>query len=259
MSVKKIDEMLKDKFKPKYVESLFRHFQLLVTDYQKRDWEDSIAKSGKFVEAVLKALWEHAGEVVPAGKQFQAGNIMNRLESKVCLRESLRLTVNRSCRFVYEVASNRGGRHDADEIEANEMDAAAVVANCSWILGELVRYSQKGLDLAQAKDVVENITKRKYPFAEVIDGRVYVDIATSAREAALLILYVSYPRRVNIDTLSDQVSRHGYKKTNSKQGVSRIKTLVDDSNGSLKLRNAGLLEAEKLIDNAERRAVAANR
>jgi hypothetical protein len=78
-------------------------------------------------------------------------------------------------------------------------------------------------------------------------------LATSAREAALLILYVSYPDRVHIDTLADQVSRHGYKKTNSKQGVSRIKTFVDDSNGSLKLRIPGLLEAEKLIDNAEKK------
>src|ERR1039457_2894907 len=116
MTNKTIDVMLKDKFFAKHAVSLLRHFQLLVTDYQKRDWEDSIAQSGKFVEAVLKALWDHAGEVVPAGKQFQAGNIMSQLESKVSLRESLRLTVNRNCRFVYEVASNRGGRHDADEI-----------------------------------------------------------------------------------------------------------------------------------------------
>lgn len=175
---------------------------------------------------------------------------MDQLPNKATLRDSLRLTVNRSCRFVYEVASNRGGRHDADEIEANEMDAAAVVANCSWILGELVRYSQKGLDLAQAKSAVESITRRKYPFAEEIDGRVYVDIATSAREAALLILYVRYPGRVQADALAEQISRHGYKKANSSTAVVRIKTLVDDSNGSLKLRNTGLREAERLIEAA---------
>ncbi|MGB0054973.1 MAG: hypothetical protein ACLQHT_18515 [Terracidiphilus sp.] len=251
MPPKTIDQMLKTQFSAKHVTSLLRHFQLLVDDYQKQDWPDSIAKSGKFVEAVLKALWVHAGEVVPAGKDFKAGTIMDQLPSKTTLRDSLRLTVNRSCRFVYEVASNRGGRHDADEIEANEMDAAAVVANCSWILGELLRYSQKGLDLAQAKAAVESVTRRKYPFAEEIDGRVYVDIATSAREAALLILWVSYPGRVKVDALVEQVSRHGYKKANSNIAVARIKTLVDDSNGLLKLRNTGLREAERLIDTAE--------
>lgn len=177
---------------------------------------------------------------------------MDQLANKVTLRDSLRLTVNRSCRFVYEVASNRGGRHDADEVEANEMDAAAVVANCSWILGELVRYSQKGLDLSQAKAAVESITRRKYPFAEEIDGRVYVDIATSAREVALLILYVSYPGRVRVDALVDQVVRHGYKRANSNIAVTRIKTFVDDSNGLLRLRNPGLREAERLIDTARR-------
>ena len=253
MPAKTIDQMLKDKFLAKHVTSLVGHFQLLITDYQRRDWPDSIAKSGKFVESVLKALWVHAGEVVPAGKNFKAGTIMDQLVNKASLTDSLRLTVNRSCRFVYEVASNRGGRHDADEVEANEMDAAAVVANCSWILGELVRYSQKGLDLGQAKAVVESITKRKYPFAEEIDGRIYVDIATGAREAALLILFVSYPGRVHVDALTGQVCRHGYTKANSNLAVSRINTLVDDLNGSLKLRNTGLREAERLIDKAEKR------
>lgn len=248
MPSKTIDQMLRDQFQAKHVLSLVRHFQSLVTDYQKQDWPDSIAKSGKFVEAVLKALWVHAGEDLPAGKDFKAGWIMDQVQNKVKLRDSLRLTVNRSCRFVYEVASNRGGRHDADEIEANEMDAAAVVANCSWILGELVRYSQKGMDLAQAKTVVEGITRRKYPFAEEIDGRIYVDIARSARETALLILYVSYPSRVSADALVEQVFRHGYKKSNSSTAVARIKTSVDDLNGMLKLRNAGISEAERLID-----------
>ncbi|MFZ1938283.1 MAG: hypothetical protein WAU67_04240, partial [Terracidiphilus sp.] len=57
--------------------------------------------------------------------------------------------------------------------------------------------------------------------------------------------------RVKVDALVEQVSRHGYKKANSNIAVARIKTLVDDSNGLLKLRNTGLREAERLIDTAE--------
>ncbi len=89
-------------------------------------WEDANAKAGKFGEAVLKALWRHAGEVVPSGKEFKAGKIMDQIEKKMTLTDSLRLTIPRACRFTYEIASNRGARHDADEIEANEMDANAV-------------------------------------------------------------------------------------------------------------------------------------
>ena len=111
--------MLKDKFEARYADAAVRHFTGMVKDYQQREWEDANAKAGKFVEAVLKALWRHTGEVVPTGKKFGAGDIMNRIENKMALSDSLRVTIPRACRFAYEVASNRGARHDADEIEAN--------------------------------------------------------------------------------------------------------------------------------------------
>jgi hypothetical protein len=247
-----LDEMLKNRFVAKHADATASHFNRMVQDYYRREWDDANAKAGKFVEAVLKALWREAGETVPAGKAFSAGAIMDRIPTKTALPESLRLTVPRACRFVYEVASNRGARHDADEVEANEMDASAVLALSSWILAELIRYAQKGMDLDEAKAVVDSVVKRKYPFMEEIDGRVYVDIATSAREAALLILYGVYPTRMSGEELTEQVRRHGYKRANAKMGVARIMKAVDeDENGNLKLRNVGIREAEDLIAKSE--------
>ena len=72
------------------------------------------------------------------------------------------------------------------------MDANAVTALCSWVMAVMVSHSQKGMDLDEAKAAVDGLIRWKYPFAETIDGRVYVDIANSAREAALLILYSIY-------------------------------------------------------------------
>ena len=63
----------------------------MVQDYQKREWEDANAKAGKFVEAVLKALWREAGEVVSKGRLFSAGGILNQIENKTMLVDSLRL------------------------------------------------------------------------------------------------------------------------------------------------------------------------
>jgi hypothetical protein len=240
-------EMLKDQLPAKHANSIIRHFNGLVTDFQGRDWEDSIAKGGKFVEAVTKAIWEFSGDTVPPGKNFSAGNLLDRLSQKTAISDSLRLTIPRACRFVYEVASNRGGRHDPDEVEANEMDANAVLANCSWVLGELIRFTQHGMDLAEAKDVVDGLTKRKFPFAETIDGRIYISKAESAREVALLILYAAYPKRMPVDSLVDQVRRHGYKKANSARAVERIANLVDNKNEELLLRADGLRAAEELI------------
>jgi hypothetical protein len=253
MPEKTINQMLKDKFEAKYADAAVRHFTLMVQDFQKREWEDANAKAGKFVEAVLKALWKHAGEVVPTGKNFKAGNIMDQIDKKVVLTDSLRLTIPRACRFAYEVASNRGARHDADEIEANEMDAAATLPLCAWILAEMVRYSQHGMDLDAAKAIVDGVTKRRYPFIEKIDGRVYVDIARSAREAAVLILWHEYPKRVSEAALFDLLRRHQYKKANADMAIKRIQGVVDNDNGNLKLRSIGIQEAEELIEKAERK------
>jgi hypothetical protein len=178
--VRTVNDLLKDKFNGKHVDSAVRHFHAMVADFQQRDWEDSAAKGGKFIEAVLKALWTYVGETVPTGKHFKAGSIMTNLEQKIAQPDTIRLTIPRACRFAYEIASNRGARHDADEINANEMDATSVVAVCSWVLSEMVRFSQKGLDLNQAKAIVEGLMKRRFPFTEEIDGRVYADVGESA-------------------------------------------------------------------------------
>lgn len=252
MPEKSLNQMLKDKFEAQYVDAIERHFQRLVEDYQKREWEDSITKAGRFIEAILKALWKHAGETVQTGRAFKAGSIIDQLVNKTLLRDSLRLTIPRGCRLVYDIASNRGARHDADEIEANEMDATAVLTVCSWVLAEMVRYSQKGLDVAQGKAVVDGVMRRRYPFIEEIDGRVYVDIAKSAREAALLILWHAYPKRVSEADLTDMVFRHGYKRPNAIQAVSRVGDVVDNENGQLRLRNTGVRQAEDLIEGAEK-------
>jgi hypothetical protein len=249
---KTINQMLKDKFEAKYADAAVKHFTLMVQDFQKREWEDANAKAGKFVEAVLKAIWRSAGEVVPTGRNFSAGGIMNQVENKMVLSDSLRLTIPRACRWVYEIASNRGARHDADEIEANEMDANAVLASCSWILAEMVRYSQHGLDLVAAKAIVDSVVKRRYPFIEEIDGRVYVDIADGAREAAILILWHVYPKRIAENDLFEQLRRHQYKKANADMAIKRIQGVVDNDNGNLKLRSIGIQEAEELIEKAER-------
>jgi len=249
-----VDEMLKGKFVgKKHVDAAVRHFGRMVHDYQQGEWDDANAKAGKLVEAVLKTMVCEAGENPASGKSFKAGTVLDTIDKKTALPESLRLTIPRACRFVYEIASNRGARHDADEVQANEADAKAVLALCSWILAEMVRYSQKGMDLDEAKRAVDGLMKRRYPFMEEIEGRVYVDIAKSAREAALLILYGIYPKRMSEESLARQVMRHGYSQHNANMGVKRISTKVDnDDRGNLRLRNVGVQEAEELIAKAEK-------
>jgi hypothetical protein len=246
--VRSANDLLKDVFAPKHVDAAVRHFQEMVQEFELNKWGDASAKGGKFIEAGLKALWVYVGEVVPAGKLFKAGSIMTDLEKKVGYPETIRLTIPRACRFSYEIASNRGARHDADEIDANEMDARAVLTLCAWILSEMVRFSQKGYDLALPKIIVEGLMKRRFPFAESIDGRVYADIGNSAKEVALVVLYYIYPKRMSREALTETLVRHPFKKANADVAVQRIAGFIDDDGrGLIRLRNSGLRKVEELF------------
>lgn len=251
MPNKTIAELLNDAFKAAHVNAAVDHFKKMVTDYQRTDWADASAKAGKFIEAVMKALWVRAGQTVPKGKQFSVGAIIDGLQQMPAaagIPDTIKLTIPRACRFAYEVASNRGARHDADEIDANEMDASTVVSLCSWILSEMVRFSQKGLDLAEAKKIVEGLTKRKFPLSEEIDGRVYTEIGESAPEVALGILHEIYPKRMSKKELVTSLKRHTFSTNNANVALVRIKKYVDiDEQDGIRLRNTGLRRIEELL------------
>lgn len=246
-----IGDLLKDAFVAKHVAAAVKHFNGCVEEFGLNKWDNASSKGGKFIEAALKALWVYVGEVVPPGKRFKAGSIMTDLEKKTPHPDTIRLTIPRACRFAYEIASNRGARHDADEIDANEMDARTVLANCAWILSEMVRFSQKGKSLEPAQAIVDGLMKRRFPFAESIDGRVYADIGDSAKEVALVILYYLYPSRISQEDLIASLVRHPFKKNNAAVAVTRIAQYIDDDgNGMLRLRNSGLRKFEELFAKA---------
>jgi len=153
-------------------------------------------------------------------------------------------------RAVYDIASNRGARHDPDEIDPNVMDASVVNAVCSWILAEMIRFSQKGLvNAADAKKLAEALTQKKFPIIEDVDGRVYFLLkGLGARGTAILALWLAYPERLSKNHLLGVVRRHGYSKANASMALTRIQSLVDDDGSeNLKLLQPGLIEAEQLL------------
>jgi hypothetical protein len=244
-------KLVSKQFGTKYVNSAVSHHQGMVDEFQLSEWENSIAKGGKLVEAVLKALCDFVKEKVPTGKQFKAGAIIDMLGNKpATINDTVRLTIPRACRFVYDVASNRGGRHDAGELDPNEMDASVVVASASWILAELLRFSQKGaMAVSEVVELISSLNQRKFPFAEDIDGRLYFSLSgLSARDVELLTLWKIHPQRMSKDDLVAAAKRHGNSEANAKVGLSRLNKVVDDDGqGNLRLRLSGVQQAEELI------------
>jgi hypothetical protein len=251
MDKQDVEKLLTPKFSKKHVSAALEHFSGMVDKYQGGDWEPCIAKSGKFVEAVLKALFVHVGQTPPSGRQFKADPIITQLGQLAAgsFDDTIRLSIPRACRFVYDIASNRGARHDPDEVNPNEMDANAVVPTCAWMLAEMVRYSQKGVfDLTQAREAVDSLTVRKYPLFEEVDGRVYFYYSwKSAPDVAFLALSYRYPKRIAKADLIAIIKRHGFKKSNAQMAVVNIKKMVDDDGqGTLRLLAPGIKKAEQI-------------
>lgn len=252
MAKEQAEQFLTSFFRKSQVEALLRHFSGMVHEFQKGEWEDCIAKAGKFTEALLKTLYSYTGKTPPGGRAFKADTIINELGQLPAgsYDDSVRLTIPRACRFVYDIASNRGGRHDPDGIDPNEMDANAAISNCSWILAEMIRISQKdSADPGEAKKLVDALTEKKFPLAEEVDGRVYFHLKKrAATDVALLALALRHPRRIPKQGLIDTVKRNGFKDANARMAVQRVMRFVDnDGQDRLRLLATGLREAERIM------------
>jgi hypothetical protein len=247
-----VGALLTAQFPARHVGPAVSHFTNAVADFGQGDWEETIAKAGKFVEAMLKAVATHCGITFESGRKFKADKLMNDLAQLPhgSFDDALRLLIPRACRVIYDIASNRGARHDPDEVNPNSMDANVVMPLASWILGEAIRYSQKGaVDPSEAELIVESLAQRRYPVVENIDGRFYLHATKkSAVEVALVVLAQQHPKRMGREELIAGVRRNGFSANNAQTAVTRISKFLDeDDNGELRLLQPGLQRAEEII------------
>lgn len=250
-----IKNLLGQKFEAKRVNSVVGHYISCIQKFEEGDWETSLTKAGKFIEAVIKLLWVFAGKELPEKqKEFKATifaqKIITQVTTATISDDGIRLQIPRASIFVYDITSNRGGRHDSDEVNANEMDSSTVLPVCSWILAELFRFSAKNLmSIEETKKIIDSLTERRYPIFEEIDGRIYVDSKKfkSAPECSLLILYKIYPKRISKDTLINFLKRHNFKQSAVK--FERLSSYLDiDENDNILLRATGRRKAEEILN-----------
>jgi len=259
MNIKKqIKDLLSKKFEARRIDSILKYFLSCAQKFEENDWENSLIRAGKFIEAIVKLLWTYCGKSLPTReKDFKAipyAQQLINLEAASLPEDGLRIQIPRACIFTYDITSNRGARHDSDEMNANEMDATVILPICSWILAELIRFSAKySIDNVEAKNIVDFFMDRRYPIFEEIEGRIYVDKEKfkSARECSLLILSKLYPKRISKEILIDLLKRHDYRPTALK--LERLRSYVDlDVNGNILLRASGRKEVELILKKRKR-------
>jgi hypothetical protein len=243
-----VKSILVTKFPSVYVTAALKHFSEAVGKYQRGDWEGSLLKIGKFVEAVTKCLYIYCGQSLPPTRRFKVGVIVKNLEQLGNYDDTVRILIPKACVFIYDIANNRGARHDPEGIDPNKMDASVAIPIVSWVLAELVRFADGKADLKVAMLLVEGLSTKKYPYFEDIDGRTYINLkGLSARDVGLLILNAIYPKRITREQLIDMIHRHNFSKNSARVATQRLKGSVDDDNDNWKLRGIGLQEAEKML------------
>jgi hypothetical protein len=248
MSTEQTRRVLVQKFEARHIDAGLKHFVAAIEKYIAEDWDGVALKAGKFVEAVTKALMLKCGKTLPSGRRFSAGNELRQLEQLSAYPDVLRLVIPKAGIFIYEVVNNRGGRHDAGDIDANEMDAKVIIPLMSWTVAEMVRFCSVDGDTSAAMALIDEVTNKIYPYFETIDGRSYVNIdKLGGADIALLLLYSSYPKRISRQALVDLIERHGVAKSAANVAVHRLKNIVDDHNGEWKLRGLGRQKAESLL------------
>ncbi|RLC37804.1 hypothetical protein DRH29_00075 [candidate division Kazan bacterium] len=246
----KIKSILQQEFEKGRIDAILKHFTTAKEKYREGDWDGSISKSSKFVEAVTKMLLRFCGKTLPRTRQFRAGQSLRNLENEpISIDDAVRIVIPKCCLFIYEIASNRGARHDTDEVDANEIDAGVIDISISWVLGELIRFaSKRSKDPEEAQELVEALAGKTYPFFEEIEDRFYVNIeGLSAKKTALLILYGRYSRRTKPDILLKLVERHGFSSKNADMAVRRVKKICDINERGMRLRSIGIKKAEMLL------------
>jgi hypothetical protein len=247
-------------FPARHVNAAIKHFQNAATGFGSGDWEGGIAKAGKFIEAALKAMATHCSVPFGTGRQFKADGLITALGNlpQGSHNDSLRLLIPRACRIAYDISSNRGARHDPDEVDPNIMDANLVFPTRCWILAELIRFAQKdAVDPTRAQELVESLTEKKYPVVENVEGRIYLHARKkSAVDVGLVVLAGHYPGRVSKGELTQAIKRNGFKLSNAHVAVGRVAQLSDENKQGLRLLAPGLERAAAIIAAALRNKAA---
>jgi len=161
---------------------------------------------------------------------------------------SFKILIPRLLPPLYEIRNNRSVGHVGGDVDSNEMDAAAVIANTSWIMGELIRVLHN-TTLEDAQEIVNQITNRKIPLIWKSDSIKRVLNPKISYPNQILLLLATESGKVETDILFKWLDYSN--KTYFKKMLKDLhkKRLVEYSveQKKIEILPTGILEVEKII------------
>jgi hypothetical protein len=179
---------------------LIDSYSEIVRNYIERRWEPSELRGGKFAEVAYSIVEGAVSGSFPskAKKPKNMADACRALENKpsnaaLVGDKSLRVFIPRALIFLYDVRNQRGVGHVGGDVDANSMDASAVVSLASWVMAELVRIFH-GTTTEAAQQTVDALVERRTPLIwEVETGGMkrVLDPKMQGKDQALMFLHHS--------------------------------------------------------------------
>ena len=189
----------------KLFEELLEEHDGIRKAFNRKDYEKTLNKTGKFVETVFQILQDIKDGEYDTRPKFN--DIKEDLEEKDKgeYPESIRKIMPRVAKSMYTFRSERGGSHKV-EIDHQYIDAHFNVQAARWVVAELLRiYGDGDLDVEELETQVQNIATKSLPLVEEFeDGDIMIlHQGASIEQEALMILYHFYPERISTNKLMD--------------------------------------------------------
>lgn len=252
----KIKAIFESKFNKDFVQNLLDHYDGVISAFFNEDWEKCLLKSGKFIEAVMKCLHQfRTGEIKT---KVDVGTEIDKLitSDKNKFDSTIRIFIPRACRFVYNIASDRGGRHDIVNFNPNYMDAMCVTYMVSWIMAEFIRcFHNTIITVDQAQNIADSLLERKFSIVEKVGKLTFIHKKNiSAREVILVTLFLKGKNGVGRNEVIQAVEIHGHTRRNAQTSLSQLsheRLIFEDDNQIVKILNPGIKKAEEILRKAQ--------
>lgn len=192
----------------KLFEELLEEHDGIRKAFNRKDYEKTLLKTGKFCETTYQLLQEiKDGDHDQQPNRVQLTKDLENLPSND-YPESVRILIPRVANSMYDFRNKRGGAH-ISPIDPQYIDAHLTVQGSRWIIAELLRvYGDCDVEVETLKSQVQHLATRSLPLVEEFEnGDVMVLAETdSCKEDILMILYHFYPDRVTNDELAEIIS-----------------------------------------------------
>jgi hypothetical protein len=231
---------------------LIVEYNKIVQHYLERRWTSSELSGGKFCEIVYTILDGYAIGFYQSNpvKPQNFVDACKKLENNGTVPRSFQILIPRLLPSLYEIRNNRSVGHVGGDVDSNSMDAIAVVAISSWILGEMIRVLHN-TTIDEAQKIIDFLTQRKMPLLWETNSVKRVLNPNLSLKNQLLILIGSSSAKTNTNDLLKWVECKDKKYFFKILRDLHKKRLIDISNQEteVEILPPGMIQVENLVSN----------